>query len=468
MRALSILILLVLPLTVAAQDPGSPGDGGKGPIDPAAKKAAAEPETPAWKLPERHRKKLASLLEEYLRPGRRTRAQALVPLQKFVQKGIDGHSPLEDVDAITDIANHARAFGRKVGTAKGRVMRIDVPPRVHGFPIGLGTVRYHLYVPKDYNPKQLWPLIFCLPDNTTWPDGAKYVHEMWVDRVPEVAAGYLILVPIPQSKGDAWTKERSWARAMIALRHCAGTFDADPKSAGAAVAAARFSEMFVGAVLHDASGRAGRGHDLRRYGGLSDLPAYCVVRARKGSSQKKFADKLFADNNLGFVEVVREGDENLLGDAKAIYQWMTGLEGHAEHPAEIRYTVHDGSYQRHHWITVREHDPSTKPRPMFFASADRKLNTITIEPIGILRFELFLNDALLDLGDDIRIVIQDSEMGEIEFFKGKVERDLGTLLDELVASNHPWRVYPVRFVVDLLSVRAEEAKRRAAEEAKKK
>jgi hypothetical protein len=33
-------------------------------------------------------------------------------------------------------------------------------------------------------------------------------------------------------------------------------------------------------------------------------------------------------------------------------------------------------------------------------------------------------------------------------------RDLGTMLDELLVSNHPWRVYPVKLLVNVGDLRA--------------
>ena len=102
--------------------------------------------------------------------------------------------------------------------------------------------------------------------------------------------------------------------------------------------------------------------------------------------------------------------------------------------------------------------PITPPR------LNRKTNTVTITSEGLLRFEIFLNDALVDLNNEITILIEDGAE-PIEFFKGKVERSLSMTLNELVASNHPWRVYPVRFDVDMPTVRAQEAERIAAAKA---
>ncbi len=56
------------------------------------------------------------------------------------------------------------------------------------------------------------------------------------------------------------------------------------------------------------------------------------------------------------------------------------------------------------------------------------------------------------------------------FSDKKEDRSVSVLLDELVASNQPWRVYTVRYVIDVpaLRKRHEEMKaRKKAEEAEK-
>jgi len=108
-----------------------------------------------------------------------------------------------------------------------------------------------------------------------------------------------------------------------------------------------------------------------------------------------------------------------------------------------------------------------KPAAWFAATADRAKNEVVVDVNGVTRFELFLNDAVVDLNKELRIVVTDGD-AQYEFYKDTASRDLAVLLGELVASNHPWRVYPVRFLVDLKVLKEREAKRKAAEEAKKK
>ena len=159
-------------------------------------------------------------------------------------------------------------------------------------------------------------------------------------------------------------------------------------------------------------------------------------------------------------------DARFLGDAEAIATWMAARPFEGMQQRELEYTVHRPSFHRHHWINVREVDTSGETAPHYHAVADRDRNEVTIYASGLVRFELFLNDTLVDLNKDVRIVVSEEER-EYEFFNGRIRRDLGVLLSELVASNHPWRIYPVRFVIDMPELRDVEA-RRAAEEARRK
>ena len=94
MRAIwSVLLLLALILTSAAQDPAKKPD----PADP--KKAPEAKEAPAWVLPDKDRKKVRGHLRDYL-TGKKNRRDVLAKFQKYLDKPIDGHSALEDVAGI--------------------------------------------------------------------------------------------------------------------------------------------------------------------------------------------------------------------------------------------------------------------------------------------------------------------------------------------------------------------------------
>jgi hypothetical protein len=474
----SVLLLAALTLVGVAQEGGGEPDKKKDGDKPAAKPEEPK-EAPAWRLPERDAKKVEKYLHEYIHPKRKHRKDILIDFQKYLDKTVDGHSPLEDVATIEAAAARHREFNKKCGK-KGKIEGYEVNPKVHGFPMGIGTVKYHLYLPPGYDiRKKTYPVIFCLPDNKKWPDGEAYIDQAWVKRSRSIADNYIIVVPRPQSKGSSWTETRSLARAMIALRHACGTYDVTAKTGGpateiqrvfidgeeaAALIAARFAELFAGAVLRKCDGRIGSGPDLRTAGGLNGLPSYFLYEDGK-RNQKQFGEKLKSANAATKLVAAAKGDTRLLGNINAIVSWLESVV-RVTQPREIEYTVHEPSFQRHYWINVLAYDASVRPAAWFAATADRAKNEVVVDVNGITRFELFLNDAVVDLNKALHIVVTDGDT-QFEFYKDTASRDLGVMLGELVASNHPWRIYPVRFLVDLKVLKEREAQRKAAEEAKK-
>jgi hypothetical protein len=450
-----------------AKPEDKPGDESEKPEE----KAPAAEEPPVFKLSEKDRKKVNKELRAFLLPNKKSRAEMAKGFEKLSKKPIDGHSIMEDVQALSEIANGARVFGTKAGR-KGAIVSIKVSPDVHGFPGGVGTVNYWIYLPKGYTDKKLWPVIFCLPNTKAYPDTSRYLKEVWQKKSKAIQNGFIVAVPTPASKGKQWrTDPKSYARAMIALRHVAGTYDQGRKTGGpasdytrifidggdvAALLAARFSELFAGAILRGSDGAAGS-LNMRDTGGLNALPAYCVIDPKK-SRQKTFAGILKTDN--GATEVVEAADP-LAADADKIAEWMTALPARTQ-PRSIQYTIHDGSFQRHHWINVIGFDSALKPAASFEATCDRANNVVTIKNRGLTEFEISLNDALVDLNREFTIkVIEDDK--EYLAWKGKAPRDFAMYLSEQIDSNQPWRVYPVRIAVDMPSLR-----KKAAEEAAKK
>lgn len=476
---LSLLLLFALG-RAWAQDPGEKGGDQADP--PAGEKAADEKkpapkEPPAWKLPDRERRSIERLVEEYLVPGHTERPRVLEKLERVVRKDIDGHSAMEDVPAFVAMANGCRVFNPKLAR-RGRILEVPIGPEVHQFPGGIGTVTYTLYVPKDYSDKKLWPAIFCLPDNKKWPSQEDYIKRVWL-KSKTVAEGYLVAVPKPDSKGESWSRAKSQARAMISLRHLMGTYDAEKKTAGpatdmlrvfvdgddgAAETAARFCEMFAGAVLRHSDGRISGGPNLRQIGGLAGLPAYCLIEPGK-KRQAEFGKKLRGMNDACLVVEAADG----IGDPAEIAKWMERLPARTGQPRSLEYTVHDQSFQRCYWINVLDYDATYKPAPWFEATADRATNEIRITVGGVSRFELFLNDAIVDLNRNVKVIVVDDDR-EYTFLDARVERNLAKMLTGLIRTNHPWRVYPARFDVDVVKLRndwnAAQAAKKKAEEGK--
>jgi hypothetical protein len=229
----------------------------------------------------------------------------------------------------------------------------------------------------------------------------------------------------------------------------------------ASVIAGRFPEMFAGAVLRGADGRTSARPNVARYGQLSGMPAFLVIDP-KSKAQKTFAQEVLKQNPKG---VIIE-DATVEGNPKAIGVWMEKLDPRPAEPREISYTVHDSSFQRHYWINVLDFDASLDPPASFRATADRAKNDVVVDVDGISRFELFLSDALVDLNKPVRVVVMEDDK-ELPFFdtddgRDTLTRDVGTMLDELLDSNQPWRVYTVKLQVNVRELRDRAAKKAAA------
>ena len=456
----------------AQEDGGDPAPEGEPNKEPA--KEAQPQEPPLFKLSEKDRKKVHKALEKYLVPSKKSRADNAKGLEKLIDKKFEGHSLLEDVAALTDMANQSRVFGSKAGR-KGAIVSVKVPPDVHGFPGGVGTVNYWLYLPKGYSDKKLWPVLFALPNTKDFPDTSRYLKDVLLKNSESIRNGYIVAVPTPSAKHKQWrTDSKSYARAMIALRHVVGTFEGQRKTAGpasdytrvfldggdiAALLGARFSELFAGVILRGADGKAGR-VDLRKFGQLNGLAAYCVVDP--GSKNQSRFVAAVKDANPATVSV--ESKDLLAVDVEAMAKWMTELPARA-HPRTISYTIHDGSFQRHHWINVLKYDSSMKPPADFTATCDRINNVVTIESRGLTQFEVSLNDALVDLNRDLTVKVVENDK-EMIAYEGRAPRDLSMVLTELVDSNMPWRIYPVRISIDVPTLRQRAAEAEAAAKAK--
>jgi len=480
--ALAVALLIVAGIVpVSLGEDGKDGESEGGPkLDPGKEggeepaKPAEPAEPPAFRLGEKDQRKVEKALEKYLVPSKKSRAENQKAIEKLIAKGFDGHSLLEDVPALEVIANGSRVFGSKAGR-KGAIVSVKVPPDVHGFPGGVGTVNYWLYLPKNYTDKKLWPVVFALPDTKAFPDTSRYLKDVWLKNSAAIRDGFIVAVPTPSAKGKRWrTDSKSYARAMIALRHVLGTFEGHSKTAGpasdytrvfidgqdiAALLGARFSELFAGAILRGTDGTPGS-INLRKYGQLHGLPAYCIVDPGK-KSQRTFA-MLVKEGNEDSVVV--ESADPIAADVESVAKWMAAVPARTQ-PREITYTLHDGSFQRHHWINVLAFDNTLKPPAGFTASCDRVNNVVTIQSRGLQQFEVSLNDALVDLNRDVTVKVMDDDQ-ELIAYQGKAARDYSKVLTELIETNQPWRIYPVRISIDVPALRKSAAEAEAAAKAK--
>ena len=110
-----------------------------------------------------------------------------------------------------------------------------------------------------------------------------------------------------------------------------------------------------------------------------------------------------------------------------------------QHPHDIDF------FGKAHWINIIQMEPldtvAPDKRPLLVAEANRENNTVTITSRGVTSFFLYLNDALVDLDQEVTLVVNGRET------KHKFRRRLETMVEELIIAFDPTHLYTVRLRV---------------------
>ena len=108
-----------------------------------------------------------------------------------------------------------------------------------------------------------------------------------------------------------------------------------------------------------------------------------------------------------------------------------------------KHKLHD-RFQKAYWVNIHVAEslltagPDAKPR--LEVKADREANRVTVDAIGIERFELLLNDDLVDLDKEFTVVVNG---------KAKVEKRTRSFMDlkDRVVRRNDWDyLFPVKYV----------------------
>lgn len=107
--------------------------------------------------------------------------------------------------------------------------------------------------------------------------------------------------------------------------------------------------------------------------------------------------------------------------------WFAGLPDRAAYPLEFEAVLTELGWGRHYWIQALRFDPiqsvPTGKVARFKVKVDRATNTITLDSEYVYQYRLYLNDEIVDLDKEIRVV----RNGETYSFAAT--RSVGTLLD---------------------------------------
>jgi hypothetical protein len=96
------------------------------------------------------------------------------------------------------------------------------------------------------------------------------------------------------------------------------------------------------------------------------------------------------------------------GDTAAAVAWFQSLPPRAAYPLQFEATLTESWQGRYHWVQALRFDPPDAvpagKAARFKVAVDRATNTITIDAEYAYRFDIFLNDEIVDLSKEVKIV----------------------------------------------------------------
>ena len=265
-----------------------------------------------------------------------------------------------------------------------------------------GNVDLTYWVGKKYaSSKGPAPLILIVPASGT--DPATVLDAGW-DDAGLLEEAILVVVHM-QGDPSTWETQEGVNQVMQTFGQLAQSnrfgFDYDRvflaglgDGFGAAAATARsYPQLFAGLVGRQDIPNA----DPRN---LRNMPTYI---ASDGEGAAAFAAKV---EELGYGNCTRGED-----DAAALWTWMQAHERDS-YPTHLTFLPPMAHTRAAHWLKVDGINLDGEPR--IDAVVDREQNAITIDADEISSVQLFFNDALVNLDEPIKVVVN-----------GKVHEELG-------------------------------------------
>lgn len=127
-------------------------------------------------------------------------------------------------------------------------------------------------------------------------------------------------------------------------------------------------------------------------------------------------------------------------DTVTALTWFTELPMRTAYPLNFEVTLTEQKLGRHFWVQALRFDPPEAVPAgkvaRFKVSVDKATNTITLESEFVYRYKLFLNDEIVNLDEEIKIV----RNGEV--YRYQAVRSVGTLLDNFASTLDAGMVFP--------------------------
>lgn len=127
-------------------------------------------------------------------------------------------------------------------------------------------------------------------------------------------------------------------------------------------------------------------------------------------------------------------------DSAAALTWFLEQAPRNSYPTQFEVTLTEAWQGRYYWVQALRFDPPeavpADKVARFKVAVDRATNTITIDSEYVYQFQLFLNDAIVDLGKEVKIV-RNGEPLTVQ-----PTRSVATLLDGYGATLDAGLVFP--------------------------
>ena len=96
------------------------------------------------------------------------------------------------------------------------------------------------------------------------------------------------------------------------------------------------------------------------------------------------------------------------GDTQSALSWLAGLPERNSYPLEFEVTLTESWQGRYYWVQALRFDPPTAVPAgkvaRFKVAVNRETNTITIDSEFVYQFQLYLNDAIVNLDLPVKIM----------------------------------------------------------------
>jgi hypothetical protein len=262
---------------------------------------------------------------------------------------------------------------------------------------------YALWLPAKYDAKKPYPLLLCIPDQGQ--DPKTLITEKWTD--PTIRDNAIIAcVPMPKDpavwlENGVQGKEVGASNMLFTLGKLLRNYAVDSdriflvgwgRGVEAAVTyAARYPDRFAGVV-----GRSGDAPDELPVENMNNLPLFF---AGAGGKATELEEKL---KKLGYTTFSRKDDAS----EADIWSWVQAHPRIGNPPEVVLYPGNQAAHA--YWLESVATDAQSTV--YIKAKLDRTANTIVVEGEGITKFQVYFNDAMLDLDKPIKVVANGNEV----------------------------------------------------------